>query len=163
MISSTHLMLSATEDVMFWFNVSLKSAALLGIAAVVCRFLNSRSAALRHLVWTVAIVASLLLPVAVLILPQLSLPILPSQFAPSSDAPGVVASTTAQPTNEQEANGPAIMRSSYSTCCECIVSSVWPRASRCRTQRGWIKGCWPFWIGLVADFLSAGFGGISVA
>src|SRR5690242_1143225 len=57
------------------FDVAVKVAVILGIAAILARALWSSSAALRHSVWTAAITGALLLPLAAIALPAWHVPI----------------------------------------------------------------------------------------
>ena len=52
------------------FDSALKGAALLAVAAVVALALYRASAAMRHLVWVIAIVALLVVPALSVALPQ---------------------------------------------------------------------------------------------
>jgi beta-lactamase regulating signal transducer with metallopeptidase domain/WD40 repeat protein len=80
------------------WEIALKSTIAIFLAALACRLLSRHSAALRHRVWLVGLVAALLVPIASLLVPRLLLPVLPpdvptfaathdmQQTAPSNDA-----------------------------------------------------------------------------
>jgi beta-lactamase regulating signal transducer with metallopeptidase domain len=88
----SHLFVDAGWAAMIWMIV--KASVLLGAAAVVQAFLRRRgSAAARHLVWTLAIVSVLLLPLVsaalpawTLAVPASSMAIAPAAIAPDADA-----------------------------------------------------------------------------
>src|SRR5262245_20660265 len=67
--------MTARDAVVLLFTCTLRSAAFLATAAVVCRLMHQQSAALRHVVWTAAIVGSLVLPFAVVQFDQLVPPV----------------------------------------------------------------------------------------
>ena len=92
--------LLASDIASILLDVSLKSAAVLALAAIVCAILHRRSAAVRHRIWFSAVIVSLLVPAAALVLPRLSLPILPASFSPSYEPPTVADAPT--PTNAIE-------------------------------------------------------------
>jgi TonB family protein len=68
----------------YWFfvEVALKSTAVLGAAWLAARCLRGKSAALRHLLWTVAFAALLILPYLSAALPALRVPVSGSLLAP---------------------------------------------------------------------------------
>jgi len=72
-------------------SIFLKTSALLLFAAVVAGLLASSSAALRHWLWACALVMCLAMPLAIVLMPSLT--ILPSSWAPPGTA--VVSSTVA--------------------------------------------------------------------
>ena len=63
----------------FWISAladaAVRATALLGIAAAITALLRNRSAALRHLVWALAIAGVLVMPLAGAILPGVSVPL----------------------------------------------------------------------------------------
>jgi beta-lactamase regulating signal transducer with metallopeptidase domain len=59
-------------------DVVVKVTVLLAVAALASRVLSRRSAAARHQIWAVAIVASLLMPALALISPQWTIAVLPA-------------------------------------------------------------------------------------
>jgi beta-lactamase regulating signal transducer with metallopeptidase domain len=91
--------------------IAVKASMLLGAAAAVQAALRQASAATRHLLWTLAILAVLLLPVLALVLPAWGLPIVmspapvaevarpPDSVDGRPDAPGAIAApaTNAEP------------------------------------------------------------------
>jgi beta-lactamase regulating signal transducer with metallopeptidase domain len=58
-------------------DASVKATIVLALAAAATLALRRRSAALRHLVWTAAIVAVLVLPVVIAIVPRVAVPLVP--------------------------------------------------------------------------------------
>src|SRR5882724_1566786 len=68
----------------YWFfaEVAFKSTAVLGAAWLAARCLRGKSAALRHLIWTVAFAALLILPYLSAALPALRVPVTGSLLAP---------------------------------------------------------------------------------
>jgi len=58
-------------------DATIKGAVILLIASVLCFFLRRTSAAARHLVWSLALISVLALPVFSMLLPGWSLPVLP--------------------------------------------------------------------------------------
>ena len=54
---------------------AVRSTALLGLAAVLTFLLRHWSAALRHLVWTVALAGALVLPLAGALMPAVPVPV----------------------------------------------------------------------------------------
>ena len=50
--------------------IAVKTGLLLAVVAAACRVLEHRSAACRHLLWTVALLMSLVLPIAIAVLPS---------------------------------------------------------------------------------------------
>ena len=60
------------------YAIAFKTGVLLSIVAFASRILASRSAACRHLLWSIALVLSLLLPLASLILPSVLTVAVPS-------------------------------------------------------------------------------------
>ena len=77
-------------DQAFWLTVGLKATVVLGLAWILTLFLQRRSAALRHLIWTAGFAAVLVLPLLSASLPVLAVPV------PSSiPAAGVVFRSTA--------------------------------------------------------------------
>ncbi len=76
-------MLSGVEAtaVLKWpilLDTALKGALLVGLSAVIVACLRGRAAAIRHVVWTAAVVAHLALPALTVIVPALYRPILPA-------------------------------------------------------------------------------------
>jgi len=65
----------------FAFAVAWKSLVVLGAAALAALAMRRSSAAARHLVWTLALAALLALPVAVLVVPDTPIAILPAPAA----------------------------------------------------------------------------------
>jgi beta-lactamase regulating signal transducer with metallopeptidase domain len=69
----------STDDLIgLGLDVALKGAVLLLICALTVRAMKRSSAAARHLIWTLSVVALLLLPAFVIALPEWKLPILPA-------------------------------------------------------------------------------------
>jgi beta-lactamase regulating signal transducer with metallopeptidase domain/WD40 repeat protein len=65
------------SDLPFW-EIVIKSTLALAMAALTCQVLRNHSAALRHRVWVVGLVASLLVPIASYSFPRLLIPVLPT-------------------------------------------------------------------------------------
>jgi HEAT repeat protein/beta-lactamase regulating signal transducer with metallopeptidase domain len=73
----------------------VKATLVLGAAAVVSYALRRASAAVRHMVWTIALLCALVVPVLAVALPRWQLPIVTLQSsAPAVVAPAPVAETT---------------------------------------------------------------------
>lgn len=90
------LSLDSLDVVALLVNVSIKVVIALALAAVVCRLLHRKSAAVRHRVWAIAVVVSLLMPLAVGFMPHLTIAQLPEQLAArveSSEAPTLASKT----------------------------------------------------------------------
>jgi TonB family protein len=81
---------------MFLSGLALKSTAVLACAWLISTLLRRRSAALRHLVWTAAAVAVLVLPFLSVSLPVLRVPVAAALSAPVLFESNVSARTTAE-------------------------------------------------------------------
>jgi len=81
-------------------HVSAKATLVLVTAAVVCLALRRASAALRHLVWTLAIVCVLCLPLLSMVLPAWRVGGL-TYHMPASTSPHPVADSAVQPTTDE--------------------------------------------------------------
>src|SRR5882762_8649963 len=82
----------------FWIACSLKATVILMVACVLCAGLRRSSAAARHLVWTAALAALLLLPALSRVTPEVGQPIrLPSSQANRLRHPVVASSGPAAP------------------------------------------------------------------
>ena len=86
-------------------DLAVKAAVILVAAAVLARLMGRASAASRHLVWTAALGAVLLLPIARAALPAMPVSVLPAAPAPAPDtlAPGgdlTLASEISRPRGE---------------------------------------------------------------
>ena len=68
----------------FAAGIAIKASILLGLAALAMPLLRRRSAALRHLVWSLALGGAVLLPVLALVSPM-RLPLLPAREAASAE------------------------------------------------------------------------------
>ena len=85
------------------WSAATKGAALLALACVAALLLRRKSAALRHLVWTLALSGLLFLPALSLLLPRLELPLLPAEVVvaaptdPLPAGPGPSVAQTAAP------------------------------------------------------------------
>ena len=95
---------------------ALRSAALIGIAALVAVALKSAPAAVRHLVWTLALIGCAAMPLAALIVPGWSLPGLPAWSARIESAPRSAAPST--PASQAPAPSPAPAQASIATATE---------------------------------------------
>ncbi len=98
-------------------DVAIKSLIILGLAKALLGLFKNRSAAARHLVWSVTVSALLVLPVLTLSLPAVGLPVLPTLIAntaakaqvseqsePSADSPAPHQAAPDQ-TSGQSTNG----------------------------------------------------------
>jgi TonB family protein len=74
----------------FALNVIARGSIVLAAAALACIPLRRASAAARHAVWVLAIASTLLLPLAVVLLPQLQLPLLPQARATTQLIPATI-------------------------------------------------------------------------
>jgi beta-lactamase regulating signal transducer with metallopeptidase domain len=83
-------------------DVLLKVTLVLGVAPLAARALARRSAAARHQIWAVALVASLLMPVLATVAPQWTIAVLPAPAArvETAPAPAMVKTTAADPVFE---------------------------------------------------------------
>ena len=89
------------------WNIVLKSTAALGLCALACTLLAQQSAAIRHRVWVFGLIASLILPLASLLVPKITLRVLPSEVDASTlvsgkevpAAPSVVSSNAILPSS----------------------------------------------------------------
>ena len=99
-----------------WMSAMIDAAAratvLLGVAAAVTLVLRHRSAAMRHLVWSVALAGALILPAAGVVMPALRVPV-PDVVAdalyradPRSEAPAPDVTTTPLPPGDREIREP---------------------------------------------------------
>ncbi|HEX8321808.1 M56 family metallopeptidase [Longimicrobium sp.] len=70
--------------------LAAKATLILLLAAAVSALLWRASAAVRHLVWCVAVIGVLALPVFSVVLPAWEVPLLPSTAAPASTAPATL-------------------------------------------------------------------------
>ena len=91
------------------FDVALKGALLVAIAAVAAYALRKRSAASRHAAWTAAVVGHLAIPALILVLPAWKLPLLPATpwiaaQAPAPSAKPALSQSGASPTTSIIAN-----------------------------------------------------------
>lgn len=71
--------LHTPQDASFWLplaDAAIKTAVILAAAAIAAGALRRKSAALRHLVWTCALTAALVVPVASLAIPRWEVPLL---------------------------------------------------------------------------------------
>jgi hypothetical protein len=75
----------------------VKTTALLGAAWLVSLLLRRSSAAMRHLVWTVALVGSLALPLLRPVVPRWSVPLLPEAVSQGVPEVGTVAALSRFP------------------------------------------------------------------
>lgn len=66
-------------------DAAVKGFLVLGVTALVATVLNQRSAAVRHLVWTLGVLAILLIPILSWIMPSVQVPV-PASWVGSDDA-----------------------------------------------------------------------------
>jgi len=79
----------SAQGLIFLLDAALKGTVLLAAAGLLSLVLRRRSAALRHLVWLVALTGVVLMPVLTLVLPGLNVPVgalLPSQVVTAGKA-----------------------------------------------------------------------------
>ena len=90
----------------------LKATLVLGLAGLVSLFLGRASAAVRHLVWTLALSSALLLPVLSVALPRWQLPLVTlSSPAPAPavvEAPGTAPALSRRAADSTSSSGPAL-------------------------------------------------------
>ena len=77
--------------------VGLKATLVLALAGLVAGSLRRGAAATRHLVWTLGVVAALLLPTLRSLTPRWEMPLLPSSLRASAVAPEAPAAITPAP------------------------------------------------------------------
>lgn len=94
--ASIHAMIS----VPFW-EILIKATIAIALAALVCKSLHRQSAAVRHRVWVLGLAASLVVPVIPLLLPQLTLDVLPSNMDASPSAATRASGTPSQTTTTE--------------------------------------------------------------
>src|SRR5687768_578367 len=73
-----------------FLDATVKASVILALAAVVCWSLRRHSAAVRHWIWTMAILGSLLVPALTLTMPRWTLAVLPSGHSDVSASSEVV-------------------------------------------------------------------------
>jgi hypothetical protein len=97
--------MTTLEFPMAWLPLAdaiLKASLVLLAAAVATRLLRRASAAMRHLIWTIALVSALLMPVLSLALPRWQLPLLST---PAAQPPAVIVTPSApQPSRARESD-----------------------------------------------------------
>ena len=71
-LNTPWLFTNAKTALSFLFIITLKSAVIILVAYVLTRSLRRAAAATRHLIWTMALVSILLLPIFSLLLPACS-------------------------------------------------------------------------------------------
>lgn len=77
--------IAAMINLPLW-GIVIKSTLAIALAALACKLLNRQSAALRHRVWVFGLAASLVVPLASLLLPQVTLHVLPNAMNASNVA-----------------------------------------------------------------------------
>ncbi|HEY0876282.1 MAG TPA: M56 family metallopeptidase [Vicinamibacterales bacterium] len=135
------LFLDPVHDPSVWLpfaDAAIKSAFILAIAAGIAFALRQSSAASRHLVWTCALTAALIVPIASLTAPRWTVPLLTVAPAAAVPAPTEVADDEAsrrrweqmqarlqsageRSADPREGDGPAAARISTTT----LIASVW--------------------------------------
>jgi len=78
-LNTPWLFTNAKTALSFLFIIALKSAVIILVAYVLTRTLRRAAAATRHLIWTMALVSILLLPIFSLLLPSWDVPF-PNNF-----------------------------------------------------------------------------------
>src|SRR3954470_2715192 len=89
------------------FDVALKGALLVAVAAVAAYALRKRSAASRHAALTAAVVGHLAIPALILVLPAWKLPLLPATPWMGTEAPVTSAVVTLEPNHAPATSIPA--------------------------------------------------------
>jgi len=127
-----------------WLSVlvwsAVKGLLVLAAAGLVCALLRRRSAATRHLVWSLAIASLLVMPILSAGLPMYALPVLPSEWAAIRGAgpPGEVTTAGSRRADKERAAGAG-------------SSENEPRAPNARRVQGdhghrgnsvWVLGIW---------------------
>ncbi len=124
----------------FLLEVSVRGAVVLALTAAVCLTLRRASAALRHLLWTLAIICLLCLPLVSLLLPAWRVRGVPRLPAPSA---GPVHQSLAQPEPGGDASIPALTTAAPATI---LKSSAAPSLTANRTRGSverWASGRFP--------------------
>ena len=98
-LNTPWLFTNAKTALSFLFIITLKSAVIILVAYVLTRTLRRAAAATRHLIWTMALVSILLLPIFSLLLPSWDVPF-PNNFFPLSRLAGPEISKPAAIPNE---------------------------------------------------------------
>ena len=99
-------------DLAHWLGVLLDAAAkglvILAVAFVATWLLRRRSAALRHVIWTLSVVARMCVPVLSVALPRFQVPILPDWTSPAAppSAPPAEADLSQKPSDDAESAAP---------------------------------------------------------
>ncbi|MBC7817461.1 MAG: hypothetical protein IAG10_11270 [Planctomycetaceae bacterium] len=91
----------------FFLDATAKASVILALAAVVCWSLRRHSAAVRHWVWTMAILGSLLVPALTLTMPRWTLAVLSSGHSDVSASSEVVEEPMASTPHAEPAETPA--------------------------------------------------------
>ncbi|MPZ20398.1 MAG: hypothetical protein GEV06_21155 [Luteitalea sp.] len=105
--------------------ITIKASALLGVAAIVQGVMYRRtSAATRHLVWTLAIVGVLLLPILSIALPEWAVVIRPASAKAADRAP--VVDPVQEPAGLARASAPLAARPQSEPVAPPAVSISWP-------------------------------------
>ncbi|MCX5683163.1 MAG: M56 family metallopeptidase [Planctomycetota bacterium] len=95
----------SAQGLSFLLDAAVKATVLLAAAGLLALLLRRQSAAMRHLVWLVAIGGIVLMPVLMLVLPGLSVP-LGASFSPQVAGAGKAEVFTARPTQAAERKSP---------------------------------------------------------
>ena len=108
--------LSHDRSVSTWLlGIALKVAIILVVAAFVCRLLHSQSAAVRHRVWLTSLIASLLIPLSVGVMPSVDVVPLPERLLLAGDIrETVTAPTDGNSVSPREADTVSLRASSES-------------------------------------------------
>ena len=103
-------------------SAAVKGSLLLLAGLLVDVVLRRHAAALRHRVWTAAFAALLLVPLAVPLAPDWSLPLLPSTLAPSVDSDGGAPSPATRPPQETGRSAAAVEFASGDATAELVLA-----------------------------------------
>ena len=90
-----------------FLDATVKASVILALAAAVCWLLRRHSAAVRHRIWTMAILGSLLVPALTLTMPRWTLAVLPSGHSDVSASSEVVDEPMASTAHAEPAETPA--------------------------------------------------------
>jgi TonB family protein len=120
-------------NLLLWIDLSVKASLVLLAAAGVTRLMPRASAASRHAVWTAALAATLILPLAKWALPATAVEVLPASFdtgviasvtaTPRTSAPGAITSVPRDTTGTSRRFEPA--RSSLAWKARDLVAPLW--------------------------------------
>ncbi len=132
----------------FLIQTSVKATIVLVAAWLLTRAMARCSAAARHLVWTLAVVAALVLPLMQMAAPRWNIPLLPAPAAAAA-APAVVSATVSEPMRAptQPVETPREHHVTRAPATAASTASVDPRpASVPAVEISWVAGAMAVWI-----------------